>query len=155
MFICFSYCNDKNQKEQENNSEYSVTPLYFTERSLARVSLMEDYLKCHKLPKFDQLSDAMIRQSHRRFVVCIDIGRHNDEDLGNKLIKFTYSLLGSCSHIRMIIAHSSGAGLNHKHKNLFGDLELKCCKQVELVNFSDEEAREYLKCMVQRLTFLT
>ena len=60
---------------------------------------------------------------------------------GERLLELFWVLVSSNNdHIRLIIAHSSGEGLDGKQKDFFADL--KCCSGyfIELKNFDDQEA---------------
>ena len=137
-------------KEKEKPTQ--LTYLYFSELSFSS-PFLHDYLKQHGItmkPTDDlcNISDFILRQHGKpfnklqKFVLLIDIDRLNRE---SKLIGFTSSFLGTYVHIRIIIAHSSGATLDHKNRQFYHDLGRHGAEERCLQNFSEEEAREYLK----------
>ena len=102
------------------------------------------------MPELIYLANTIINEQSKRFVLCIDIGR---QDLGNKLMAFTELLFGNYEHIRIIIAHSSGEGLDEKHGHFFEELEIRSGAPDELKNFDDDEAKVYLEAHGSKVEF--
>ena len=58
-------------------------------------------------------------------------------------MEFVRPLLGSYSHFKVILAHSSGEGINEHHKTFFKEVKDSGAVKVTLCNFSEAEAQTY------------
>lgn len=76
-------------------------------------------------------------------MVCADIGKCDDPG-GKKLLDVIHSLLGRHHRIRVIVAHSSGEGINEKNKAFYTKLGEFCSTKVSFTNFSEDEARAFI-----------
>ena len=63
---------------------------------------------------------------------------------GKKLLDLLDILLGRYHHIRLIVAHSSGEGINEKNKVFYTKLDQFDSNIVSLTNFSEGEARDFI-----------
>lgn len=125
--------------------ESDTVVLYFTERSLSYYwSITQKYLEANKLTcTKDTIAETVIRSKHRNFVVCADIGKCNSRG-GMELLHMVYLLMGTLDHIKLIVAHSSGEGIDDKNKEFYQRLEECHSDIVEITNFSEEEAKQFV-----------
>ena len=130
--------------ESSQSTEDQYVILYFTERSLLDETILNGYLEyCGLNCKLDSLAGKIIEDTVRNFVILVDLGKHDDNYSGNKLMEFVRPLLGSYSHFKVILAHSSGEGINEHHKTFFKEVKDSGAVKVTLCNFSEAEAQTY------------
>ena len=59
------------------------------------------------------------------------------------MLDVIHSLLGRHHHIRLIVAHCSGEGINEKNTAFYMKLGEFCSTKVSFTNFSEDEARVF------------
>ena len=91
---------------QEYSTNENTQILYFTDMSISNSSMMEKYL--------NELHCELSEVVDKRFVVCLDVGRHKADQLIEMFMPLVHS---HQHHISMIVALSSGERYNSEHKD--------------------------------------
>ena len=134
-----------NKAKAAANEAKGSTVLYFTESSISETcGITKAYLDANKVTcSVDRIAGHLVQSKDRKFVVCADIGKCNDPE-GNKLLALLRPLLGNHRNIRLIIAHSSGEGVDERNKAFYKKLNMFGSKMLTLTNFSEEEAKYFI-----------
>jgi len=127
------------------NEAKRSTVLYFTESSLSEpCRITKAYLDANNVTcSVDGIAEHLVQSEDRKFVVCADIGKCNHPE-GNKLLALLGPLLGNHHNIRLIVAHSSGEGIDERNKAFYKKLNMFGSKKLTLTNFSEEDAKYFI-----------
>ena len=125
--------------------ESDTVVLYFTERSFScSWYITQKYLKANELTcTEDTIAETLVLSKDRNFVVCADIGKCNSRG-GMELLCMLDTLMGNFEHIKLIVALSSGKGIDDKNKEFYQRLKGFGSDIVEITNFSEEEAKQFV-----------